>query len=122
MNNLVKITKLLSMGEKIIVVNEQVEPQFVVMNIGEYEKIMGSGDFGIKGLTEEELLAKINRDIAIWKSIQEVDENIAERDNFVQNIGGAEDLKESKVNNAEDEYEENDKYYFEPVDDDDEES
>ncbi len=120
MNNLAKITKLLSRGEKIIVVNGEADPRFVVMNFDDYEKIMDGGQIDIKGLTEEELLAKINRDIAIWKSIQEVNENVAQEDNFIQNIGGAEDVKESKINNTEDE--EDDKYYFEPVDDDEDEN
>lgn len=115
MNNLAKITKLISRGEKIIVVNEQADPQFVVMNIGEYEKIINNIDRDVKGLTEEELLAKINRDIAIWKSIKEVDETAQENDNFIQNIGGAEDFAEE-----EEEEEDDDKYYFEPVDGDEE--
>lgn len=120
MNNLAKITKLLSKGEKIIVVNEQADPQFVIMNIGDYEKIINNCDLDIKGLTEEELLAKINRDIAIWKSIQEVDENITEeRDNFVQNIVSIEDVKESDANGDATEDEEDGKYYFEPVDEED---
>ncbi|MFH1187552.1 MAG: hypothetical protein V1688_01675 [bacterium] len=111
MNNLAKITKLLSRGEKIIVVNEQADPQFVVMNMGEYEKIINNFDIDIKGLTEEELLAKINRDIAIWKSTQEVNETDAGSDNFIQNIGGIEDFKDKTPVDEE----EDDKYYFEPV-------
>ncbi|MFH1564426.1 MAG: hypothetical protein ABIC82_01090 [bacterium] len=105
MNNLAKITKLLSRGENIIVVNEQIDPQFVIMGLSEYEKVINSGK-DVKGLTEEELLTKINRDIAIWKSMQEYGESDVAGDNFVHNIRETE--------------EEEDEYYFEPVDDEDE--
>lgn len=108
MNNLAKIINLLRKGEKMVVVNEQAEPQFIVMDVSEYEKIKNNDSSDIKGLTEEELLSKINRDIAIWKSTQTNDIEI-NTDNFINK----EDLKktENPLN------EEEDKYYFEPVDD-----
>jgi len=49
--------------------NVRSEDPFVVMNLDEYEKL-SLGRSEIRGLTENELLDKINRDIAIWKSEQ----------------------------------------------------
>ena len=45
---------------------------YVVMNIKDYENLV-LGKSEVRGLTEDELLDKINRDIAIWKSEQEFD-------------------------------------------------
>lgn len=42
---------------------------FVVMSLDDYEKIIVNKS-EVRGLTEDELLDKINRDIAIWKSEQ----------------------------------------------------
>jgi hypothetical protein len=44
---------------------------FVVMSIEEYEKLI-LGKSEVRNLTEDQLLDKINRDIAIWKSEQEL--------------------------------------------------
>jgi len=67
--NLVKKT-----GDRLILYNTQNdEDAHVVMSLNEYEQMVGEGysDRDVKGLTEEELIDKINRDIAIWKSDQE---------------------------------------------------
>lgn len=128
MNNLAKITRLLLGGGKIIVVNEEIDPQFVVMNVEDYEKVMDHSETNVKGLTEEELLAKINRDIAIWKSTQQEDEsnsNISEeKGNFIQDAGELKDFKYPEFNDTEteeDSDEDEDQYYFEPVDEDEDE-
>ena len=42
------------------------------MSLIEYEKLV-IGRSEVRGLTEDELLDKINRDIAIWKSEQELE-------------------------------------------------
>lgn len=42
---------------------------YVVMSLDEYEKISVSTS-EVRGLTEDELLDKMNRDIAVWKSEQ----------------------------------------------------
>jgi PHD/YefM family antitoxin component YafN of YafNO toxin-antitoxin module len=105
MNNLAKITKLLKKGEKMIVLDEQAEPQFVVMDVSEYERMINNTGEDIKGLTEEELLSRINRDIAVWKSTQTDDDIEINTDDFLKNVQETEN------------FEEEDEYYFEPVDD-----
>lgn len=109
MNNLVKITKLLKGGERVVVVNDNIEPQFVIMDALEYEKMVNN-NWDIKDLTEEELLSKINRDIALWKSTQG-------DDNIDMNTGDfAEEIDNFEL--AEDDDDEDDEYYFEPVEGD----
>jgi len=58
-------------GDRLIVFDSLASQNpFVVMNLDEYEKMVLNRS-EVRGLTEDELLDKINRDIAIWKSEQE---------------------------------------------------
>jgi len=81
---------------------------YVVMSLDEYEKLV-IGKSEVRNLTEDELLDKINRDIAIWKSEQDYQENRGKEayfeDNFdyqtkgwskVDNIIAAEKKKKAK--------------------------
>jgi len=70
-------------GDRLIVVNESNNESYVIMNLDEYERILKgcatrsdeiSKNQDISVLTEEKLIDKINRDIALWKS-QQSDEN-----------------------------------------------
>ncbi len=109
-------------GDKVIVMSESHDP-YVVMSVKEYEGLIRNYD-SVKNLTEEELLDKINRDIAVWKASQDdlddydlsqfkVDslkkedqkENVVKEDNRVL----AEDKDTLSSGNDED------KYYIEPV-------
>jgi hypothetical protein len=57
-------------GDRLIVYDaSQKDNIYVVMSLDEYEKMV-IGKSEVRGLTEDELLDKINRDIAIWKSDQ----------------------------------------------------
>ena len=62
-------------GDRLLVVDmAKPEQVFAVMSIDEYEKlVINKSD--VIGLTENELLDKINRDIAIWKSDNEFSES-----------------------------------------------
>ncbi|TSC95667.1 MAG: hypothetical protein Athens101410_423 [Parcubacteria group bacterium Athens1014_10] len=78
-NSLDKIIKLIQRtGDKIIVVNEG-EPCLVMMGFKEYEKLAFSKD-SFKDLTKEELIDKINKEIAFYKEEQE--EKKIEANNF----------------------------------------
>jgi hypothetical protein len=62
-------------GDKLIVFDSsKPENVFVVLSIKDYENLV-LGKSEVRGLTEDELLDKINRDIAIWKSDQREAEN-----------------------------------------------
>lgn len=55
-------------GDRVIVFDyNKPENTYVVMGLDEYEKLV-IGKHEVRGLTEDGLLDKINRDIAIWKS------------------------------------------------------
>jgi hypothetical protein len=57
-------------GDRLIIFDSpRSEDPFVVMSLEDYEKMMLNRS-EVRGLTEDELLDKINRDIAIWKSEQ----------------------------------------------------
>lgn len=47
---------------------------YAIMNLKDYENLV-LGKSEVRGLTEDELLDKINRDIAIWKSEKEFNNN-----------------------------------------------
>lgn len=70
MNNFDKILNLVKKtGDKIVVMSEDGMTNFLVMPLSEYEKIV-EGKSEVINLTEDELLGKINRDIALWKENQ----------------------------------------------------
>ncbi len=57
-------------GDKLVVYDRhQPENSFVISSLGDYERLLIEAQ-GVKGLTEDELIDKINRDIALWKSGQ----------------------------------------------------
>lgn len=68
-NSLEKIIKLIQKtGDKIIVLNEG-EPNLVMMSFKDYEKLVFNNG-GFKDLTKEELVDKMNREIAFYKAEQ----------------------------------------------------
>jgi len=73
-------------GDRLIVYDmSQDDSAFVVMNLDEYEKL-ALGKHEIHDLTEDELLDKINRDIATWKS-EQIDDKINSK-NAVIDVSG----------------------------------
>lgn len=118
MANLQKIIDLIKKtGDKIIILDEKGDPKFVLMSISNYEDlIFGKAD--VKGLTENELLDKINRDIAIWKENQEIKQINIDQYDFAKEISENLDNNLSKFREKEAFNflnDEEDKYYFEPV-------
>lgn len=68
--NLEKVLELTAKtGDKVIVISETHEP-FVILALKEYQALM-THNTNLQELTEQELLEKINRDIAVWKASQE---------------------------------------------------
>jgi len=114
-------------GDRCIVLSEQQDDAYVIMSLQEYER-MTIGRSAVTDLTEEELLDRINRDIAVWKSQQETDDAEVEQEAPVDNqqfIGsGAEhDTLANKSENfpynryweQPDFEEDEEQYYFEQV-------
>lgn len=59
-------------GDKLIIFDSQKPDDiFVVMDLSQYEKVVLNNS-DVRGLTEQEMIDKINRDIAIWKNDQDI--------------------------------------------------
>ena len=118
-------------GDRLIIFDtNKPENSFVLMGLDEYEKIV-AGKSEVRGLTEDELLDKINRDIAIWKSDNEYEKNIpntpkiSNRYNRLENFGDFEFYDEDDDEDDFEEFEEEDDdedslddemyYYDEPM-------
>ncbi len=106
-------------GDRIIVFDKaKPEETFVLMSLPEYEKLV-IGRSEVRNLTEDELLDKINRDIAIWKS-----ENDNDNDNDFKNVIN---FRESRKQDGEESYFDDNMYYYDedfyradlPADDED---
>ncbi|MBT7553365.1 hypothetical protein HN670_02755 [bacterium] len=116
-----KVLKLVAKtGDKIVVVSENHDP-YVVMSLTDYDRLI-TGSSAVNELTEEQLLGKLNRDIAVWKSAQEVEEMPKNTDEYDLNQFKVEDTPDNTTETEEDKpsedegtVEEEDKYYIEPV-------
>ena len=127
-----KVLKLVAKtGDKIIVVSENYDP-YVVMSLTDYDSLL-TGSSDVNELNEEQLLGKLNRDISVWKSAQEVSD-IPEDTNSeydLEQFQVSDKIEESKINTEDSEQnrekenkvsvdtgsvEEEDKYYIEPID------
>jgi len=71
-NQLNKAIELIKKTGDRLLIADSAHPEYVsvLMNLNEYEKLI-LGKSEVRGLTEDELLDKINRDIAIWRNEQE---------------------------------------------------
>lgn len=90
-------------GDRVIVFDSiNSNDPYVIIGLDEYEKIV-IGRSEVRDLTEEELLDKINRDIAIWKSDNEDSElerksinQIKKTQEKLDNFDCLEDLEEDE--------------------------
>lgn len=105
---------------KIIVADQNGEPICVLLPIEDYELLVENGG-EVRGLTEGQLLAKINRDIAIWREAKEDQEAVdlaPDLADYSKEALGNDDFSLSLDNISEikkEEKNEEDQYYFEPV-------
>lgn len=112
LNKILKLTE--QTGDRCIVTDSEGRNVFVVMSLDQYQGLRGIAepDFRqlsrtgeVKGLTEEQLLNRINREIASWKSSQyeSPDESLGSSETAAPSISP------NPAPNDE-------KFYFEPVD------
>ena len=119
MKNFDQILDLISKtGDKVIVVSEKHNP-YVLMSVKEYRSIL-QGSSTVNELSEEELLNKINRDIAIWKASQDEEDKSQgskeyDLEDFKVDEKKKKNIEKSSLIKEEKEGEEEDKYYIEPV-------
>ena len=101
MKNFKRILELIrKTGDRFIFEDEEGQI-FVILDIDDYEGIVLQNS-QVNGLSEQELLNKINKDIAVWRDLQNV-----------------KDLGEDWQNLTEDKEKDGleDQYYLEPADD-----
>jgi hypothetical protein len=104
MKNLQRILDLIrKTGDKYIIEDDN-GGIFVILSLDDYETFIFKNN-QLRNLSEEELLNKINKDIAIWKASQE--------DKVVDQAWQDLPAEEKSENNEED------RYYFEPAEDED---
>lgn len=81
-------------GDKAIVL-EKGRPAYVLMRLKDYEGLV-LGKSEVRGLTEDELLDKMNREIAVWKDdqekVKELEEEYGNNDIFDSDLGGVPDM------------------------------
>ncbi len=92
-------------GDRVIVVDGQTDDAFVLMSVGAYEDVLGvtNAESAVQ-MPVEEPAVKANAEIAQWREQQVAEREIGE-ENFAEN---------SEIS-AEDEDEEEDRFYIEPV-------
>jgi hypothetical protein len=84
-------------GDRLIVFDSSKQDSvFVVMSLKDYENLV-LGKSEVRGLTEDELLDKINRDIAIWKSERDLEENMAAVPDYFHDLPAKQETQEKRV-------------------------
>lgn len=87
-------------GDRLVIIDG--EEIFVAMDLNNYEKLVFDKSY-VKNLTEDELLDRINHDVAVWQSFKQPEERNIEVD------FGLDDNKDNEDSDDEDHY------YIEPV-------
>ncbi|MDO8592600.1 MAG: hypothetical protein Q7R92_02385 [bacterium] len=84
-------------GDRLIVFDSSKPDNiFMILALKDYENLV-LGKSEVRGLTEDELLDKINRDIAIWKSEQDFDVNLGNFENIKIQADEADDKKPEAI-------------------------
>ena len=65
LNRVIKLVK--RTGDKTVIMDNESDAVMMLMDLSAYEKMLG-GSEGVEKLTEEGLLEKINRDVAVWRA------------------------------------------------------
>lgn len=115
--NLIKRT-----GDNFIILDQEGEPQYVVMSFVKYQAMVTS-DKNLAGLTQNQLLEKINEDVATWRQ-ENIENSNAKLDKVTNTFPQKENInwapsEENSLNKAEKISDDNsggEKYYFEPID------
>jgi len=127
MSNLEKIIDLIKKtGDNCVVLDHEGKPAYVIMGFDDYQSLVLDKS-EVASLTEDELLKKINRDIATWKATQDADnlDNWHTIESAVEEVtkpSFEESDDEKSLNeansgdNSESEEDDQEKYYFEPID------
>lgn len=82
-NRVIKLVR--RTGDKAVIMDNESDSVMMLMDLDAYEKILENSN-GVETLTEEELMDRINRDVAVWRAYNDkerseklVDEEIVEQ-------------------------------------------
>ena len=67
-------------GDRMIIMDNESDSVMVLMDLDAYEKMLGTDPESLVDLSEEQMLEKINRDIAKWRSYNDKNEDEGEVD------------------------------------------
>lgn len=103
-------------GERCVIVNERGEPVSVLLSVSDFERLLGNRE-SIQELSEQELLEKINRDIALWRSAQEEERDFPDDVDDIEERVRVHEAPESEAKrDIPESFDAEDTYYFEPID------
>lgn len=54
-------------GDKVVLMDNESDAVMMLMELGSYEKMLANSE-SVEKLSEEELMEKINRDVAVWRA------------------------------------------------------
>ncbi len=126
-NNFKKLLELAKKtGDNCIVLDEEGNPSYVLVGFDDYQKMVLNRS-QLAGLSESELLDKINQDIAVWKAstqnesldnwqiiqsaVGELNKNKEVVESSEKSLNQAKNFVDTNDSDLS-----NEKYYFEPVD------
>lgn len=119
MANLEKIIELIKRtGDRCIIIDSHGNPAYVALSFDEYNKLI-AGSSNLAELSEDEMLDKINRDVATWRASQQ-EQQLKDWDSLENAIqetkGGKTEVQEAENSlNKEENQDKENQYYFEPI-------
>lgn len=106
-DSLKKIIRLMGKtGDRCIIFDNPNDDAYVIMTFDEYEALVEKKE-EISQLTEKQFLDRINREISVWKSVQQ-DENFSDEFIHAKKDSTERESLKKDIND--------DVYYFEPID------
>jgi hypothetical protein len=72
-------------NDKLVFYDAVSDSSFVILPLAEYEKLL-TQEMKVSGLTEQELLDKINRDIALWRSEQKLEKITESEEEMIEKL------------------------------------
>lgn len=65
-NRIIKLVR--KTGDKVVLMDNESDAVMMLMELGAYEKMLSNTPQPVEQLTEEELMERINRDVAVWRA------------------------------------------------------
>ena len=95
LNRLLKLVK--RTGDRLVVLDKETESTVVMMEVDEYEKLLDGGP-KLEDMSEEDILDKINREVAIWREKNIANSAIVENeDDFLTTENNITEEKKEKT-------------------------